>query len=97
MLTDEGTRFVRILRSAGGLAENKHLTSTEYQTQTHGQAKCFNKTIMAMLQQYVAKSEQDWNVYMMLLTYVLKSPDASPYEIDVFQLGFLTIYLLERP
>lgn len=47
----------------------EHLTTTDKYLQTNGQVENYHKTIIARLRHYIARQQNNWNIFVQQLTY----------------------------
>ena len=87
VLTDNGPQFVAKFFASVCLALGvKHVTTTAYHPRTNGQTERFNRTIVTRLRHYVGEHQDDWDLYVQLLTYaynaqVHRSTRTTPYSL----------------
>lgn len=87
VLTDNGTQFIsKLFELICAVLGTRHLTTTAYYLQTNGQAKRFNKTIIARLQHCVAEHLRGWDIQVQALTYTYSSQLHRSKNITPFSL-----------
>ena len=87
LLSDNGGQFASkfFQRVCGYLGLANVFTST-YHPQTNGQVERYNRTILAMLRNYVNEHQDDWDTYVTALTYayntsVHRSTGTTPFDL----------------
>ncbi|CDF32406.1 unnamed protein product [Chondrus crispus] len=70
LLSDNGPQFsARFFRSVCEVLGVTNLFNSAYHPQTNGQTERYNRTIVAMLRNYVNEHQNDWDVYARALMY----------------------------
>ena len=70
LLSDNGPQFsARFFRSICRVFGVTNLFTSAYHPQTNGRTETYNRTIVAMLRNYVNAHQNDWDVYVGALTY----------------------------
>ena len=87
LLSDNGSNFASKLfqRMCSYIGVANMYTST-YHPQTNGQVERYNRTILAMLRNYVNEHQDDWDEYVTALTYayntsVHRSTGTTPFDL----------------
>ena len=87
LLSDNGPQFsARFFRSVCEVLGVTNLYTSAYHPKTNGQTERYNRTIVAMLQNYVNEHQNDWDVYVGALTYaynchVHRSTRTTPFDL----------------
>ena len=86
-LSDKGPHFnAKFFHSTCRVLGITNMYTSAYHPQTNGQVERYNRTIAAMLRNYVGEHQDDWDVYMGPLTYaynshVHRTTGTTPFEL----------------
>ena len=70
LLSGNGPQFsARFFRAVCEIIGLKNLFTSAYHPHTNGQTKMYNRTIIAILRNYVNEHQNDWDVYAAALNY----------------------------
>ena len=87
LLSDNGSNFAsKLFQRVCGYAGIANLYTSTYHPQTNGQVERYNRTILAMLRNYINEHQDDWDQYVTALTYayntsVHRSTGTTPFEL----------------
>ena len=87
LLSDNGSNFAsKLFQRVCGYVGVANLYTSTYHPQTNGQVERYNRTILAMLRNYVNEHQDDWDQYVTALTYayntsVHRSTGTMPFEL----------------
>ena len=87
LIFDNGKRFsAKFFQAVCSLLGISNVFTSTYHPQTSGQVERYNRTILAMLRNYVNKHQNDWDRYATALTYsynchVHRSTNKTPFSL----------------
>ena len=87
LLSDNGPQFnAKFFHSTCRVRGITNLYTSAYHPQTNAQVERYNRTIASMLRNYVGEHQDDWDVYVGLLTYaynshVHRTTRTTPFEL----------------
>ena len=87
LLSDNGKQFTsRLFHSVCNLIGTNNVFTSAYHPQTNGQVERYNRTLLAMLRNFVNDHQNDWDRYASVLTYsynchVHRSTRTKPFDL----------------
>ena len=87
LISDNGKQFAaKFFQAACSLLGISNIFTPTYHPQTNGQVERYNRTILAMLRNYVNEHQNDWDRYATALTYsynchVHRSTNTTPFNL----------------
>ena len=87
LISDNGKQFAaKFFQAVCSLLRISNIFTSTYHPQTNGQVERYNRTILAMLRNYVNEHQNDWYGYVTALTYsyschVHRSTNTTPFNI----------------
>ena len=74
LISDNGRQFAaKFFQAVCSLLGLSNIFTSTYHPQTNGQVERYNRTILAMLRNYVNEHQDDWDRYATALTYAYKN------------------------
>ena len=87
LISDNGKKFAaNFFQAVCSLLGISNVLTSTYHAQTNGQVERYNRTILAMLRNYVNEHQNDWDRYATALTYsynclVQRSTNTTPFNL----------------
>ena len=87
LISDNGKQFAsKFFQNVCSLLGVTNIFTSTYHPQTNGQVERYNRTILAMLRNYVGEQQDDWDQYVSALTYaynchVHTSTGTTPFDL----------------
>ena len=87
LISDNGKQFgAKCVQAVCSLLGIMNIFTSTYHPQTNGQVERYNRTILAMLRNYVKEHHNDWDRYATALTYLFNcdvhhSTNTSPFNL----------------
>ena len=89
LISDNGKQFAaKFFEAVCSLLGLSNIFTSTYHPQTNGQVERYNRTMLAMLRNYVNEHQNDWDRYTTALTYAYNNHVHRSTGTTPFSLGF---------